>query len=500
MSPPSCKRPSKAMRGLLMSLALLYCVFSFASAHVAPAHHDPHASGKHAHNDHAGHDHHGGSPCGSALSVVLLGMVTVMMVTFHLVNYPDKDIQSATWRIISQTLSVFCAVISYTAIKGTTKMIFMEPAENHHGPPDFITLVFHVIRFCAIGAGFYPALNALRGGCEWRFHAFGHLGGHLMAFAAIDIFGNLQQLRIFSSSPTMALMAVVVAAIAFIIAVPIVNSICLKYIHDEHYNHQVQESEDDAVALLLGLLLAQVVQFAVAGKLLGLHGDPYGKSSSQVFFLCLAACLFLALVVPLTHLRPRVAANAKLNHTLPGSVRLVSLLEEVCSMAAAWCLMHCSGWFFWHLYHDVEPVLANMAVFLFAGVVGFISIFGLDYLGDHHLVDRFVIEELISAVGFMIGLSWEQCLNSAVHGLHAEDSSPYLSIMVYVALVAMVAPAWAWYILPKSHEALHQAGRHHHHGHHDHDHGHKHGHSNTDEHPISNDGHDAHPEKNKKHD
>merc|ERR1719491_1843081 len=76
-------------------------------------------------------------------------------------------------------------------------------------------------------------------------------------------------------------------------------------------------------------------------------------------------------------------------------------------------------------------------------------------------IEMKALKSMISALGLLVGLSWEKAFDLALGevALDPSDSDYYLHLFMAVALMDLVAgPAWAFFVLPKASNHVHGMG------------------------------------------
>jgi hypothetical protein len=422
----------------------------------------PHgADGGKLHRPHFVGGHHGHAKdydsTAVALSLTLLGMVAVVMSLFYLVNWPDEDIQRATWNILSSSLSIFGAVLIFSALKGITMIIFKEeqPDHGHGGTTEVTDLVMPLARVLLVVAAFHGSLFLVKGS-QTLLQAVGAMGAHVVGFALIDFFGTTQQLKSFNSSPFMSLVEASLSALTiggFVIAATMARDRLGAPLRNSRWARQCCESENDFSGLSLGLLLCQVVKFSISGHLPPVHGAPKGKTGTEVWSLFGVSMLFVGMVIMSSTWVKKLQSEG-----VRGTRRRAANISlTIASMTLGWSLLYWGQWLFWNWTSgqgvgEGDAMSARMLMVIGFGITGFGTIFLLDFIADKGWVDRSCVEGLIDTVGLLLGLSWEACITTAVVGLgqalprreHVVDSS------VDIFLCVAVIPAWALFILPQA--------------------------------------------------
>lgn len=99
-----------------------------------------------------------------------------------------------------------------------------------------------------------------------------------------------------------------------------------------------------------------------------------------------------------------------------------------------------------------DPMVLGIAVTLVISLTAFSSIRVLDMIADADWTDDRAddaIKQFIKAIGILVGFGWEQCFDQAVGSLASRAPNPHIAKMVLaIACVGVVVPAWKWFILP----------------------------------------------------
>merc|ERR1719433_1136089 len=106
-----------------------------------------------------------------------------------------------------------------------------------------------------------------------------------------------------------------------------------------------------------------------------------------------------------------------------------------------------------------EQALLHVIIALFLSAVAFLMIFVLDKVIDNDLMgegSEAAVETIILAFGVLIGFAWEQSFDAAVDvvadGLEGRFPKAGSKLFMSIVLVAVVFPAWRFYILPLEQE------------------------------------------------
>jgi hypothetical protein len=393
-------------------------------------------------------------------------MVAFVMSIFYLVNFPDEDIRFATWNALSSCISIFCAILIFTVMKHLMMYYFGEGVGLHHAPPDSKTLSCSFIRLTVIVGLWYFMMAGLRDhgreGKDYTLKAGGVLGAHIVAFVAIDSFGNIQQLSVFRDSPVMCLVAVSIAGCAMGGFVSMFKFFRSK-LNDaswHEFQEECDEGEQEAMSLTFGFLLSHFFRFCIVGHLAPLHGSPKDKTQTECFKLLFVAIVFACLTVMLSMSIQRAARGGKRE-----AVRQLELLQDITTMTMAWCVLPYGQWQFWTAtggegIGEGTVMTARVVMALASSAGCFTLIFIIDKIADAYPEDEqdeggFAdgCRKLLTAFVLSMALSWEAAFDRAVEGLSEQfqgSTKVRMEAFISFGLCAIVLPAWKMYILPSS--------------------------------------------------
>jgi len=411
-----------------------------------------------------------------ALAFILIGMVIVVMTVIYLTNSSDAHLKGMTWRTLSDSIGLFIAILIFFTDKDLTTLLFQgedglkkEDKSKDGSAPDpgilfysFARLVFNYILVMILLWKFKDKNKML--------NSLGNLGGHVIAFTSADFFGLVQECPPFNASPGAAICVVpLVLLLGMTLRIvgcrqrkkateaAIADGVDHECLHE--WEHQCAHTEDEFLSFTAGLLISQFCRFNITGHL----PPPYGYKKKKKFTLnqtmSLFGCAmaFGALVVICGYFRDRLGGGGN-----PTVHKVLASLQGVMSMSMAWCLHFWSKWFFYY-YANLSGTLSTgikmvgkVAMALIFSPVGFMGIVLCDSIADrcHQLSGLRAMNE-----GFvlLIGLAWEKTFMQAIDSIELDDSITQQAMQkagLSLGLVVFVAPAWAWYILPKSVEAL----------------------------------------------
>jgi len=437
----------------------------------------------------------------------LLGSIAIVMMLYYLVNWPDPDIRRYSYEVISSTVSIFCAVLLFQTFNDLIHTYLLE------GRPLAISIIVNFIHQLGWFTGLQFLLMLIsKGGAgnekkreqiiegppdqmeaiEMNLKCWGVLLSHITGFAAINSYGAIQQLHWFKSDPEKGPFRCLM-----VVPMALVGNLLVQYVSDKirkgfqvtqeddeidelekRWNEEVEEAENDVSGLALSFLVNQSLRYWIGGTLANAEGEEEGESqfshtTGQVMKLYLWALVFLACTVGLLlygqhreeAAKQREEAAAESGNTDEQAeaaeeeerAKKIERFNEIFiagfSMSFAWSVFYGTRWA-WSASQICGNNATLLGVVLAVSLSGacFLSIYFLDKLADAEFTPEAVdnaIVQMISAIGILVGFSWEQSFDAAVAALASRTTNPHMA-KLFLALfsVLLLAPAWKQYILP----------------------------------------------------
>jgi len=435
-----------------------------------------------------GKEHHEVSPVEASVSVMLLGSIGFQMLLFYIVHWDDADIRRYAWRVISQTISIFCAVLLFQGFNGLIEEYVIEGMGNFcEVIIDMGQMVFWLTAMQVMLAITSGAVNDLWRGAkpemktvEINVKSLALLLSHVAGFSAINAWGSLQQVA-FGSSPWFAMVVVLLGCFGLLLVYQGFD-IFREHVsrsddgvvdeYEEKWDDETEECENDVAGLSLSFLTVQAIRFAIGGELPNTEGgEPLHamRSHGPSQWLILLGCgmVFGAFGITLLYLR---SAKVESSEGFQWKRRWLSICGDYFTFGNAWCLYYGVEWALSSHLAGSEEALLHVIISLFLSAVAFLMIFVFDKVMDHNLLgegSEEAVEIIILAFGVLIGFAWEQSFDAAVDVVaeEFEDRFPkaMTKLLMSIVLVAVVFPAWRFYILPLEQELAEEATAEHHH-------------------------------------
>uniref|UniRef100_A0A7S4PXR8 Uncharacterized protein n=2 Tax=Alexandrium monilatum TaxID=311494 RepID=A0A7S4PXR8_9DINO len=378
---------------------------------------------------------------GTSISVMVVGAVVFLASLHYLVHWPDKEIRLITWKLISSTTSIFIAVMIYTvALEELGDNVALVLGHGYTGSLGLLVLLL-VVQADLFMVRKSEVASASR--CL--------IGGHLLGFNAIHVFGNMQErLTFFCSASWRAALVIplfaagwfalswVARRIRHMIEERLASSDPRESQVAEFWEDQCFDTENDVVAITMGFLLTQVVGFVLHGRLPPLVGEFVHHADIENHLLFATGAAFMLSVFGFEALDSRAHGHYYMR-------RLVLVVRGVLAMSMSWCWLMWSRWHLWMTLH-MEELLAKVVLACGTSLFCMIMVFILDSLADRSVVNPKALRAVIQAFGLLIGLSWESCFDAVMEDLHPK----HFRTLIAVGLALYVLPGWRLYILPKA--------------------------------------------------
>lgn len=410
-----------------------------------------------AHGD--GHHHDYTDPVTGLVSMMLFGCVSWVVSMFYFVNYPDEEIQHATWTTLSTMISIFAAVLLFSATTETL-VDFAGLVIHHHGEPSPGTLFWGWFRWIVLTLLHQIGFVYLKDS-PYQLKVFANIGGHLVGFGAIDAFGVTLHISEFSNSCTACLMGVVLAMIVLMTKTLVIHWLRLKWFEEQEWSGKESwievctESESESLGLSIGLFWSMLIRFSIAGTLPAVHGDPQYKNDHQVWLLFASSLFLVPMVVWIAIVRDGLQereANEKL-------LWFFEVIYETCQMAMGWTLLYWGYWYYYDWMMDKHgsggKVGMRIIMAIMFSALSFMAIVWIDFVADRTAnasVEK-GMRSMLKTFALLMGLAWEATFTSAVKAIGHEFEGHEATFVIdglVLTICAVVLPAWALYIFPKT--------------------------------------------------
>mmetsp|Transcript_22924 Transcript_22924/g.52552 ORF Transcript_22924/g.52552 Transcript_22924/m.52552 type:complete len:518 (-) Transcript_22924:76-1629(-) len=398
-----------------------------------------------------------------AFALSLMISVIVIMAIFYLVNFRHEGVRGATWMTLNTTVSIFAAVLIYGTILGMLREVL--DVQTHSGLLVLLFTLFAVL-VAALQVVLYwlSKLQATK-----TEEAVCVLSAHIAGFAAMYFGAGLQMyVGRHASWPHQVFLFIGISV--FMVGLTFAGGRVRKAAAEadgnvtpaeEAWMEYVEDVENDVVSLCVGFAAVQLVRFAIC------HGrmqpyEPGDEPEDHITQGMVNALLIFGIVAALLNCATtNIVSRAKFvrSHTAT-QLRMMKLVQATFATITAWALLFWGEWQVYVMGFEGARIEGCLFTALLLTAIALIVVLALDFIADvilHHKSDNSAMRALMVSLGLMVGFTWERCFDLGLEHLSILRENPAAQTVLRHALpwvmLAIVVPAWAWYILPKAKEA-----------------------------------------------
>jgi len=352
------------------------------------------------HDKEHGEHHEEADPTSVVVADMLFGFLILDVLLLHLVKWPDPQVRGYMYKMISSTMSIFCAVLINEAfVELFFHAIINLPVAKE---PWLVELFVGLLTLCF----FVSCLNLF---CYRTrrsrndLYAVQGIFAHLAGFAGILTFESVQ--LAVQADFKLVCLVVILAGLFLMIMREVTryvreNAVALHRAGREDlpaeeaareliWRESIEEGEDDATALILSYLLQQVIAHAITGRRTSLHSVEDEVLAQQEIFG--AALIFALLLMVLTIVRAdsddaqtvtrQSSLQLQYEPRRDCKKRVLEWLQTFCSMSMGWCLLRAGVWTIGSLVEASPSMTQVLNAFIMSGVVVVLTIL-LDKCAD----------------------------------------------------------------------------------------------------------------------
>eukprot|EP00928_Gymnodinium_smaydae_P041462 TRINITY_DN28059_c0_g1_i1.p1 TRINITY_DN28059_c0_g1~~TRINITY_DN28059_c0_g1_i1.p1 ORF type:complete len:576 (-),score=101.07 TRINITY_DN28059_c0_g1_i1:156-1793(-) len=335
---------------------------------------------------------------GYVMGLTMVGTLMLTMGLWYLVHSRDVDIRKTTWDLISNTTSIFCAVLIYSFSSKLLTFVFGDSDPDPSSRYQFevarymnqAEVVFwYGVLFGSIAwkSGLHKTLvertERMKDPTTKNSLAVTLLWAHVVAFAGIAGWGMVQtsHFRHYRDSPMNAALLIPEAFLKWFIilwVLSVLRRIFLEKFVDAElkadgtkkwdksvklFLEKLEDGEHDIYGLFVSFLIVQSLRFAISGVLPNAKGAEEGPvawshSVGEIVALYLAAVGILLFVCCMPFVLKFIPnPTFQLNHTTDNMLlnvvvlelkrvysRLQDIVMNISAMSFAWCFMYATQW------------------------------------------------------------------------------------------------------------------------------------------------------------
>jgi len=374
-----------------------------------------------------------------AVGACFIGFVLIMMSALFLVNHSDRDVRATAYSMVSQTLSIFCAVTldnRVDEVLETFALPFWEAVA--------------VRALCGLALIIAVFVRVAHSDSKLPMIAAGVLGGHMTGYAAVEVFGTVQRQAPFLEYVMSTVVASVILYYLVLKATLWLADHLVQGSGEETREQKIKvisESEEESFTFCIGFLISQASKFYILKFMPKIHGEPQGRSQEDCNMLFGFVGLYCLIVCVLAPLQEFAHESGVLN-----TARLISLAQRTAGMAAAWLLVFAGEWQ-WFAVVETSSLSSGIMLVTFANTMAsFGLVIALDFMADREWIRPASVRAVIAIIATAVGLSWEKAFHEA-NGALPSGFSPRVKsrcrLFLIVAVLLIVLQGWRYYILPQ---------------------------------------------------
>jgi hypothetical protein len=435
------------------------------------------------HGTHLEHDHQASANDSVSLPVAATAILFLLfgLYVLYMVNAEDAQIRISSYKVISKSLAIFMAVM----LEKSQVMLLTGALKYYYeGDLEVVAKSLHMVLMPV--AIFWYWMMTLT--CKYFKDNDEHLVickeivMHIAAFMSIEVFSGEQQkfvtasmyandgTELISSGSEKLFIYYLMYVLVTVALLKLLTNITENYrLNQLYYQSHVEPVEGESnrwlevakdcencfSGLVFGFLVSKAILFLCTDKIQTAACDHYlcEYSLEDQSKLWMAGGITAALF----------GLSVKFcNDATPEQRKFAEWLELHVMYLSSWIMLAVVSTYINYTFHEPlsplyeksQTVERTATAFLSAPLMA-MAIVGIDKLGDYGVLTDRSANEVLLSIALLTGLVWERAFCRAMETVATQTTKGYPDMYTYVmstvldaVVVASLAPAWKWYILP----------------------------------------------------